>query len=60
VSWQPPRPLFLCPVCLRKLHHAVGVDPAERYRRLAEFYARHGLPADAAVAAEHARRAAGP
>ena len=28
------RPLFLCPVCLRKLHHAVGFDPVARYEAI--------------------------
>lgn len=28
------RPLALCPVCLRKLHIAIGFDPAARYRDL--------------------------
>ena len=28
------RPLFLCPVCLRKLHEVVGFDPEKRYRDL--------------------------
>jgi archaemetzincin len=28
------RPLHLCPVCLRKLHHSVGFDVVERYRAL--------------------------
>jgi len=31
------RPLHLCPVDLRKLHHSVGFDVVERYRRLREF-----------------------
>lgn len=31
------RPLHLCPVCLRKLHHAVEFDPADRYARLLAF-----------------------
>ncbi len=31
------RPLHLCPVDLRKLHHSVGFDVVERYRRLHEF-----------------------
>lgn len=28
------RPLHLCPVCLRKLHHSVGFDVTKRYRQL--------------------------
>lgn len=32
------RPLHLCPVCLRKLHSAIGFDLVTRYRDLAAFY----------------------
>ena len=28
------RPLFLCPVCLRKQHSAIGFDPRKRYQQL--------------------------
>ena len=31
-------PQHLCPVCLRKLHHAIGFDPVKRYEELARFY----------------------
>ncbi|XP_076451125.1 archaemetzincin-2-like [Babylonia areolata] len=31
------QPLFLCPVCLRKLHQVCGFDVAERYRELLGF-----------------------
>lgn len=31
------RPLHLCPVDLRKLHHSIGFDVAERYHRLRAF-----------------------
>lgn len=37
-----------CPVCLRKLHHSVGFDPARRYRELAEFSRAQGWAAEAA------------
>ena len=37
---QPPT---LCPICLRKLHHAVGFEPVERYRKLETFYNKVGL-----------------
>ncbi len=37
------RPIHLCPVCLRKLHHNVGFDAVERYRKLKDFYAHYGL-----------------
>jgi archaemetzincin len=32
------RPAHLCPVCLRKLHYAVGFDPARRYRDLERVF----------------------
>ena len=48
------RPVHLCPVCLRKLHHAVGFDPAARYRRLARFFSRAGLRPEASWAAARA------
>jgi len=32
-------PLHLCPVCLRKLLHLTGIDPQQRYRALAQWYA---------------------
>lgn len=31
------QPLFLCPVCLRKLQKAVGFNIIERYRALSSF-----------------------
>jgi len=34
------QPQFLCPICLRKLHHAIGFDPVLRYEQLAKFYHR--------------------
>ena len=37
------RPLYLCPVCLRKLCWNLQVEPAAYLRRLAEFHGRHGL-----------------
>lgn len=41
-------PMHLCPVCLRKLHMAVGFDPEGRYRALRTTYAAHGMTAEAA------------
>jgi len=32
------QPQHLCPVCLRKLHHALGFDAVKRYGELARFY----------------------
>jgi len=40
------RPLHLCPVCLRKLHHSIGFDVCDRYRRLYYFYQRVGFNED--------------
>lgn len=37
------RPMLLCPVCLRKLQHAIGFDVLERYRRLLHFYRQAAL-----------------
>jgi archaemetzincin len=37
------RPMYLCPVCLKKLHHSNGFNPTERYRRLHEFYRSVGF-----------------
>ena len=31
------QPLFLCPICLRKMHRFIGFDPLERYRGLLEI-----------------------
>lgn len=36
-------PLDACPECMAKLCWAAGADPRERYARLAEFCAEHGL-----------------
>ena len=36
-------PLEACPECMAKLCWAAGVDPRERYARLAAFCAEHGL-----------------
>ncbi len=41
------RPLFLCPVCLRKLHHNVGFNIITRYKNLYRFYLRLGFDNDA-------------
>jgi len=42
------RPIALCPQCVAKVCWATGADPADRYRRLAKFYEKHGLAAQAA------------
>jgi archaemetzincin len=40
-------PVHLCPMCLRKLAHAVGFDVVARYGDLYAFYAAHGLTDEA-------------
>jgi archaemetzincin len=37
------RPMYLCPVCLSKLHHSIGFDPTRRYQELRDFYQRVGF-----------------
>ena len=37
------RPLFLCPVCLRKLEWHLGLDRLERYRDLKDLFTKCGL-----------------
>ena len=37
------RPLNLCPVCLRKLHHSIGFDMVDRYEKLRHFYKQMGF-----------------
>lgn len=46
------QPLHLCPVCLRKLHHALGFDVVARYKLLRDFYADVGMKPEAAWVAE--------
>ena len=41
------RPLHVCPVCLRKLHHSTGFDVTTRYRGLYDFYRKVGFDDDA-------------
>ena len=36
-------PIHLCPVCLRKIQHAIEFDPRTRYAKLSEFYKANGL-----------------
>jgi len=42
------RPLFLCPVCLRKLEWRLGFDRRKRYERLKAFFDECGLMEQAA------------
>jgi len=46
------RPMFLCPVCLRKLAWSTGDDVKERYERLQAAYQEIGLPDEAAWLAD--------
>lgn len=41
------RPLSLCPVCLRKLQYAIGLDVLARYERLLQFYRQAALEDEA-------------
>ena len=50
------QPAHVCPVCLRKLHHATGFDPATRYRTLQAIYEELELVEPAAVASRLAAR----
>ena len=34
---------FLCPICLRKLKHAVGIDLHKRYQSLQAFFQKNNL-----------------
>jgi archaemetzincin len=40
------RPVWLCPECLAKTCWATGVQPAARFRKLAEFCKKHGFTAE--------------
>ncbi len=50
------RPIHLCPVCLRKLHHAIGFEVVERYKKLQAFYRRVGLADEAAWVGKRLKR----
>ncbi|MCW1925740.1 archaemetzincin [Luteolibacter arcticus] len=39
-------PMHLCPVCLRKVYHAIRFDPVERYEALSKFYGANRLDAE--------------
>jgi archaemetzincin len=45
------RPMYACPVCLRKLHSSVGFDLVKRYESLLAFYKEVGFDKEAAWAA---------
>ena len=46
------RPVHTCPICMRKLSHAIGFDPVVRYRKLQRFYRSRGLREEAAFIGE--------
>ncbi|HNY65545.1 MAG TPA: archaemetzincin [Deltaproteobacteria bacterium] len=41
------RPMHLCPVCLRKLHHAIGFDLVQRYQAIFYFSRQAGFDREA-------------
>jgi len=41
------RPPHLCPICLRKLHRAIGFDIRSRYHKLFQIYQQCGFEAEA-------------
>jgi archaemetzincin len=41
------RPVHVCPVCLRKLHYAIGFDPHARYRALEKVFRKNRLGPEA-------------
>ena len=53
------RPMFFCPVCLRKIHHSVGFDVVDRYRRLLLFYEQIGFTDEAGWLRKRLKRITG-
>jgi archaemetzincin len=49
-------PIFLCPVCHRKLRGLLGWDAGKRYDELSSFYQQHGLEAEAGWASKRLER----
>ncbi|XP_053408062.1 archaemetzincin-2-like [Mercenaria mercenaria] len=41
------RPSFLCPICLRKLHHVCKFDIIQRYKDMKDFWSEQGLKSQA-------------
>jgi archaemetzincin len=41
------RPVEFCPECVAKVWYACRCDPADRFRKLADFCAREGLRPEA-------------
>lgn len=52
-------PLHLCPMCLRKLHSAVGLDLIRRESRLGDFYKAQGLTTEAEWSAKRWKQLSG-
>ncbi len=50
------RPIFLCPVDLRKLHKSIGFDIKDRYVKMKTFLDRENLKSDAQYLQERIRR----
>ncbi|WP_193211305.1 archaemetzincin [Luteolibacter marinus] len=49
-------PMHLCPVCLRKLHHAIRFDPLGRYAGLGKFYRANEMNQEEAWVADRVRK----
>lgn len=49
-------PLHFCPACLRKIHWGLKFQPAERYRKLAEFLEGNGLEEESKWFAKRAEK----
>jgi archaemetzincin len=54
------RPLYLCPVCLRKLQYSIGFDVIARYGSLYRFYKKFGFDDDARWIAHRLEHILGP
>lgn len=46
------KPITLCPECLAKLCWATGCDPAERYKKLMDFFTENGFKSEAGFCAK--------
>jgi len=53
------RPLFFCPVCLRKLQYSIGFDIVARYRNILNFCKNAGFDDDARWVSNRLKRFAG-
>jgi archaemetzincin len=48
-------PMQLCPICLRKMYHAIRFDPAARYEVLEKFYGENGFKEEETWAGKEAK-----